>query len=398
MFDFLRKKPVEIEKRDINIDVDTETPSAPFALSYFQNFNIQSSMTLSAVFAAVEIISNSVASLPIHIKDLQGNIIQHPLDSVFANSQLTKFTLIKQLIVDMLINGNGIAYIERKNGLPVLLIYCPKSTYTIHFDNLKRKITYDIPSISNKPVLPKDVIHILKNTINGFEGKGLLYYASRVLGIGQAAENQADNYFSSGCGLNGILKSSKHLSKKQQLEIQQSWNSAHSGNNGNGLAVLPVDLDYIALGNSASDSQLLESRLFTVQEVARFFSISPVLLQDLSHSSYSTLEASQLEFLVHTLQPYIEILQDEFNRKLVPERDVVIDWDELHLLKSDQSSTASYLSTMVSSGILSINECRHFLGYEDIPGGDEHVIAYTDINQNTIGKSSEEDSPEEEDK
>jgi len=65
-------------------------------------------------------------------------------------------------------------------------------------------------------IYPKDVIHILKNSINGVEGKGLIYYASRMLSTANAAENQANGYFESGCGINGILKSSKHLSKKQQ--------------------------------------------------------------------------------------------------------------------------------------------------------------------------------------
>lgn len=143
----------------------------------------------------------------------------------------------------------------------------------------------------------------------------------------------------------------------------------------------------------------METRLFTVSEVARFFNISPVLLGDLSHSSYATIEASQLEFLTHTLTPYIEILENEFNRKLISKEDnVVFDWDEMHLLLADKQSTASYLSTMVSSGIMSINEARHTINMEPIPDGDKHIIAYTDINQNTIGKSSEEKSSEDEDK
>lgn len=394
-FNLFRNKP---EKRAVDIQVDTDTNSVPFALTYYQNYANYSSMSLSAVFAAVEIISNSLASLPIHIKDLNGNIIDHPLNKIFYNSLLTKFTLIKQLVQDMLINGNGIAYIERRNGQPYSLIYCPKSTYTINYDPNTRKLTYSIPSISSKPILPKDVIHILKNSINGVEGKGLIYYASRMLSTANAAENQANGYFESGCGINGILKSSKHLSKKQQQDIQSAWNMAHTGTNASNLAVLPVDLDYIALGNSAADSQLLETRLFTVQEVARFFSISPVLLQDLSHSSYSTLEASQLEFLVHTLQPYIELIQDEFNRKLCPEKNVVIDLDELHMLKADKAATASYLSTLVGGGILSINEARHYLGYEDIENGDKHIIPYTNINNNTIENNDTNSIEESDDK
>ena len=319
LFDNFRKKP---EQRDININVEDNESFSPLSLSYINYERLSTSMTLSAVFCGVEMISNSIAQLPIQIKDKEGNVIEHYLDSVFKSGMLTKFNLIKQLVVDMILQGNGLCFINRKNGRPDSLIYLPKGTYSINYVQETRKLTYTIPSVSGKPVLPKDVIHIVKNSNDGIIGKGLLYFASRALGIANSAEKQAENYFGSGAGINGLLKSSKHLSKKQQQEIQQSWNNAHSGPNSNGIAVLPVDLDWIQIGNSASDAQLLETRLFSVQEVARFLCISPVLLMDLSHSSYSTLEASQLEFLTHTLQTYVEILQDEFNRKLAPEGEV----------------------------------------------------------------------------
>lgn len=60
-------------------------------------------MTLSAVFCGVEMISNSVAQLPIQIKDKEGNVIEHFLDSVFKNGMLTKFNLIKNIITDMIL-------------------------------------------------------------------------------------------------------------------------------------------------------------------------------------------------------------------------------------------------------------------------------------------------------
>ncbi len=386
MFDFLRKKPVE--KRDINIDVDENESFNPLTLSYLNFERLTSSMTLSAVFCGVEMISNSVAQLPIQIKDKDGNVIEHYLDSVFKNGMLTKFNLIKNIITDMILQGNGLCYISRKNGLPDSLIYLPKGTYTINYVQETRKLTYTVPSISSKPILPKDIIHIVKNTTDGIIGRGLLYYASRALGIANSADKQAENYFSSGAGVNGILKSSRHLSKKQTQEITQSWNSAHAGNS-SGIAVLPVDLDWIQIGNNASEAQLLESRLFSVQEIARFLCISPVLLMDLSHSSYSTIEAAQIDFLQHTLQTYVSIIEHEFNRKLVPDGDVLIDLDELSILKADSQSSANYLAVLVQNGIITRNEARKQLGYQEIDGADEITVSYSDISQNTFGKSSE---------
>ena len=113
-----------------------------------------------------------------------------------------------------------------------------------------------------------------------------------------------------------------------------------------------------------------------------------MLLADLSHSSYSSLEAVQLDFLTHTLQPYISLIESEFNRKLLTAKDVnyYIDLDQNYLLKSDKQSTATYLQTLTSAGIMSLNEARGVLNLQPIEGGggDKHVIAYTDIAQNTI--------------
>ena len=69
---------------------------------------------------------------------------------------------------------------------------------------------------------------------------------------------------------------------------------------------------------------------------------------------------------------------------------VVVDFDENYLLKSDKTSLSNYLKTLTSAGIISINEARNMLGYDDIEGGDRHIIPFTDINQNTIDKDNED--------
>lgn len=356
-----------------------------FALTFDQYREIGSPMTLSAVYAAIELITNSIAQCPIHIRDNGGNILKdHPLNFVFTDNLMSKYMIIKSLLKDMYLFGNGLAYIERNSNLPIHLIYIPHNQYTIMYNEVSRELYYQIPSISNKKIKPQDVIHIYKNSNDGIQGKGLKVYACNSISLAKSTEAAAKGYFDSGCAVNGILKSSKHLSRKQQQDIQIAWNTAKASSTTNNIAVMPVDLDYIVLSNNANDSQLLETRLYNIQEIARFFNINPVLLGDLSHSSYSTIEAAQMEFVVHTLAPLIELIQDEFNRKLCTNQDVIIDIDEDHILKADKSATASYLQTLTSAGILSINEARHQLGYEPIEGGDKHIIPYTNLDQNSI--------------
>ena len=134
---------------------------------------------------------------------------------------------------------------------------------------------------------------------------------------------------------------------------------------------------------------MLESRRFNVSDIARFFGISPVLLGDLSHSNYNTIEATQNQFLLHTLQPYITMCELEFTRKLVKpsEKGIEINFDESALLKTDKTAMAQYYGNLLDKGVLCINEVRKELGYSEIEGGDKHLISYTKIEDNIINLS-----------
>lgn len=156
------------------------------------------------------------------------------------------------------------------------------------------------------------------------------------------------------------------------------------------LVNIKGNMTYQSVGSSAAESQMLEARLFNVSEIARFFNISPVLLGDLSKSSYSTIEAAQLEFVQHTLYPFIVMFEEELNRKLCHRSNVRIDFDETFLVKSDKSVQANYLNTLVGGGIISVNEARASLGLNPIDGGDKLIIPYTDLSQNTIGETDQD--------
>ena len=361
------------------------------------------SISLSAVFAAIEIISNSVAELPINVKtredDKTGLIQVHPIYDALNNSLMTKFMLIKMLVTDMLLYGNGIAYIDRGlDGTPKSIIYCPYGSYNIMYNANTRQLSYRITSIRKGQIEPIDIIHLIKNSKNGVEGIGVLFYASHTLDLAKATEKAAQDYFSSGCHVAGILSTTaQRLTKDQREAIRDAWNQAH-GTKGTGMAILENGMQYSPVAANSKESQLLETRLFNLNDIARFFSISPVLLGDLSHSSYSTIEASLLEFVTHTLFPYITLIENEFTRKLIKpsEKNLFIDLDENYIVKSDKQSQANYLSTLVGKGILTINEARHQLGLNPMDGGDELIIPFSDISQNKISnnKNTEENKDE----
>lgn len=373
------------------------------ALSFGSILNRNAAMNISAVYRAVEIISDAIAILPIKVNvnniDHKDTIDEHPVYQAFSgNDLMSKYTLIKLLIQSVLLKGNGFAYIERaEDGTVTGLRFLDANNVIINYNELTGELWYTCTTVSTTSrIEPINMIHLLKNSNDGVNGISVLKYAARTLENANNTENSANNFFQNGCNLSGVLKVEGQLTDKQKQDIRSSWNQAYS-NGGNGLAVLQGNMSYQPIQLSAADSQMLESRQFNIQDIARFFGISPVLLGDLSHSSYSTIEATQNQFLLHTLQPYITMLEEEFNRKLLKpsESNLSINLDETAILKTDKTALASYYSTLIDKGILCINEVRKELGYSKIDGGDKHLIAYTKVEDNTINNDTNDNITDE---
>lgn len=380
------------------------------ALSFAPFIHNSNAMNISAVYRATEIISDSIAMLPIKIQQMdnkngKNELDNHPLKIVFGDknngNNLSKFTLMKLLIQSVILRGNGFAYIERsENGTVTGLRYLEAQDVIINWDKYKNKLYYTTTLFNSQKrvhIEPINMIHLIKNTYDGVNGLSVLTYASRTLKTSNATEESAKSFFDNGMNLSGVLTVQGQLSQKQKDDIRSSWSQAYA-NGGQGLAVLQGNMSYQPIQINAKDAQMIESRQFNVQDIARFFGISPVLLGDLSNTSYNTIEAVQNEFLLHTLQPYITMVENEFNRKLLKpsERQLNIILETNEILRIDKQAQATYYATMLSNGIMSINEIRKELGYNPIENGDSHIIPFTDLTQNTLGATDNKEETQNE--
>lgn len=128
---------------------------------------------------------------------------------------------------------------------------------------------------------------------------------------------------------------------------------------------------------SPADAQLLETRQFNVIDVCRFFGVSPVKAFDLSKSSYSTVEATQLAFLTDTLSPMLEKIELEFERKIYKpsERESIdVRFDTSVLLRADKASLASYYNQLFQIGAITPNEIRKALDLPALENGDQSFV------------------------
>lgn len=395
---FSRNKPKQEETVEKREEPQVEVSTVPVGLSFLLRRGQFNEDAVAAFWGGLELISNSVAGVPVVVRSKTTNevIEQHPLSIVLENGLMTKFMLIKSLIQDTYKYGNGFAWIKRaSDGTPIEIVYRPHGTMSIVYNSQNRQLYYIDPAIKKGKIEPINVIHIYKNTKDGINGIGLPFYAQKILGLANATDNAAKDFFDSGCNLSGVLKSNRPLTSAQKIDVLNSWRAAFNGSQGANVGILGNDMDFQSVGVNSSDSQLLESREFNVQEIARYLNISPILLGVQSGATYNSIEQANLDLIVHTLLPLINILQEEFNRKLLKpsERDLFIDFDEDKIAFASKNDTANYLANLTKNGIISINEARAKLGLTPRDGADRLIIPFTDINANTVdgNKNNEEE-------
>lgn len=299
---------------------------------------------------------------------------------------MTIQNVIKNAITDVLLKGNGYIYINRgETGLVTSLRWIPANDVTVQYDNIRDILSYKIPSISAK-IDRQNVIHLSKNTTDGYNGRSVLKFAKEVISISQFTECSAKNFFTSGQSLNGALLPKHPMNPRQMEEIRKHWKQSTDSNT---IQIIPYEMEYVSLSSNNSDAQLLETREFNTKEICRFFGVNPALIQDNTASSYNTLEQINLQFLQYTLMPYIQMIETELSRKIfIDEDDYYVDMDEdKYLMRTDKSSTAQYYGQFIEKGVMSVNEVRKELGMNELSdGGNDHFALYTDTNKSKINK------------
>lgn len=351
-------------------------------------------MKNGGIFAAVNLISNSIAQMPWNVKSLKGKEVPDNLylNHITDNMITTRFIMVKNLIKDCLIEGNGYCYIYRdEDGYPIRLRYLEPGTCSTWVDVMKGTVTYKLDTLwKTGYVDPMNIIHIYMHSRDGLVGRGILDFAKNALELSAYTDKCLHDYMASGMQMEGIIKSTQpgRLSPTQRQDIRTKWKNVDSN-----VRVLEAGLDYQQVQSSAKEAELSANRELNMREICRFFNINPMLIGDLSHIAYNTIESLQTEFVVHTLTPIVTLLEEELNRKLIYPTDkkkYIFDIEEEAIIKSDKQSLASYVTTMTQNGLITPNEARKLLGF--YPVEDEYantlVIPYTDITQNTLANNN----------
>ena len=339
-----------------------------------------SAMRLSAVFGAVRVISETIASLPWMVKqDFEGNTrnaAAHPINQLIhsPNGIMTDFNFRETCQAHLCLHGNAFIAIKRNEaGQPIKLI-------PVHPDRVQVKVYKDEKFYTiddgKETFDDTEMIHILGLSFDGIVGKSVIEAARESIGLGLAADQFGGSFFGNGANVSAVLTHPGRLSDDAYKRLMASWQRRYSGlDNAHKTAILEEGMNLTKVSISPSESQFLETRQFGVVDIARFFRIPLAYLGSLENSSTrANIEEQGIQFQRNTILPWVKRWEAEFNRKLFPNgNDYYIRFNMDGLLRGDISSRYSSYATARQWGWLSVNDIRKFEGLDNIDNGDTYL-------------------------
>ena len=359
------------------------------------NVSEKSSIGLTAVWAAVRLLSETIASLPINVYKIDKNNSKfidypNPLNTLISRTpspQYTRYNYIETMMTNLLLWGNAYAHIIRNGGARAVELRIIPPEIVEPFKSEDDGLIYYKIKDSNI-LASKEILHIVGISLYGLKGKSPIQACQQALGIGMASQQFGANFFGRGANLSGVLEHPARLSDDAANRLRDSWNSRFSGiQNSHQTAILEEGVKFKPIGMPLADAQFIETRRFSVEEIARIYRVPNHLINDLSKSSFNNIEQQSLEFSKFSLSPYLVSWEEELNRKLLPERELkthFFKFSTRELLRSDATSRADYYTKLFNIGVLSINDIRDQEDLNKIENGDKHFIPLNlgDINNN----------------
>jgi HK97 family phage portal protein len=319
-----------------------------------------SAMRLSAVFGAVRVISETIASLPWEVKQDAGDSTRsasaHPINKLIhhPNGMMTDFNFREVCQAHLCLHGNAFIAIRRNEaGQPVKLI-------PVHPDRVEVKVYKDEKFYTidqgKETFDDTEMIHILGLSFDGIIGKSVIEAARESIGLGLAADQFGGSFFGNGANVSAILTHPGRLSDEAYKRLMASWARRYSGlDNAHKTAILEEGMNLQKVSISPQESQFLETRKFGVEDIARFFRIPLAYLGSLENSSTrANIEEQGIQFQRNTVLPWVKRWEAEFNRKLFPgQENYFIRMNMDGLLRGDISSRYSSYAVARQWGWLS---------------------------------------------
>jgi HK97 family phage portal protein len=378
IFDFFRKEDRAISFQTVwgaGADLDIVNQSGV-------NINANTAFEVVSFWSAVSLISDTIATLPVDsFYRADGNRVPFRPRPAWVDQpdvDMTRQAHYQQVLVSLLVSGNSYTRVFRNaNGDVVNLVCLDPQTVQVKRSALGRKIF--IIDNEDKTLTSDDVVHITDLIQPGsLTGLSRVERLKEALGLSSAMQTFASRFFGTGATTQGIIEFPGNLTPDQAKNLRDGFDSAHRGfRRAHKTGVLSGGATYKQTTVPNDAAQFLESRRFSVEEIARAFNIPLSMMGVPGTQSYASVEQNAIQFVTHTLRPYIEKLEWSYSR-LLPNQ-AFLAFNTNGLLRGDFNSRISAYATGLQSGFMSVNDVRKLEDMSPAEGGDQYRVPLANI-------------------
>ncbi len=324
----------------------------------------QQAMSIPVVTKSVAWIAGAIAALPIKMyhKTDSGyqevyNDYRLPLLNDYSGNGMIANDLKRQILVDLLLDGNGYAYISKKGNKITKLSYIPtcRLTYTESVDTIDKVVNV---WVDGRPVQDYNVFRLVNNSKNGISGVGFVSDCQDLLSTVLSSLQYENSSISSGVR-RGFLKSKSKLDQDKMNELRRAWKKLTTPNQSDVL-VLNAGIEFEDASSTATESQLSQNKVINMHQILAYFGLPTNFFEGVNSDAYLT--AVRIAVL-----PIVKQLTNALNNYLLLESEksnMKFEIDTSDLLRINANERFAAYQTGLQSGILTIDEVRRM---ENLP-------------------------------
>lgn len=367
----------------------------------------EDALRISTVFACVRVISETISSLPLKFYERlsgggKGEIPDYSLAYLLnqPNKFQTQMEYIETLCAHMCLRGNHYSGVNYNGGGQIVELV-PLLPGNMNVEIIGDSLIYKYQDEKQQKEIQYDgtrIFHLKGLSLDGIMGLSPLSYARKIFDLSIAAETHGTAYYKNGARTPGFLSHPGKLKELTRKSLQKDINEKMSGDNKFKIIVLEENMNWINSGISAEDSQYLQTRQFSVEEICRIFRVPAVLVQHPDKTmSYASAEQFFLSFVVHTIRPWVKRIESRINL-LIPPKDRIKRFSEFlldGLLRGDNKSRYEAYAIAKQNKIMTTNEIREKENLNPVEGGDIFENPNIDTNKAKNNEDNKEDNKSE---
>lgn len=360
-------------------------------------------MRVSAVFACVRILSDTVASLPLVLYRRRADgsrerATDHALYYLLhdqPNPLMSAFEMRWAMMAHLATRGNAYCEIQRDGAGRIVALWPLLPDYVfVEMRDDALMYRYQPPGRPVAILPARDVWHVRVFSMDGIIGMSPLGYARRAIELALAAEEFGLRFFGRGANPRLVLKHPGRLSAEAAQRLRDSWESAYGGlSNAHRVAILEEGMSIERLTIPPEEAQFLQTRRMQIAEIARIYRVPLHMLQELDRATHANIEHQQIEFLTQSLRPWLIAIEQAVQRLLTSEERALYYAEHLvdGLLRGDIGARYRAYATALQWGFMSVNEVRRLENMDAVPGGDAYLRP---LNMQAIGGNDGADGKE----